>query len=84
MHLKIPPAPLDTKIDALADRLADVSFIIKKRQSRDELVASRPVYDSTCSYFKSPSHGANRCDSNPHRDMKCPRGEKVGHSETSC
>ena len=77
-------SPLETKVDALTDRLADLSLMIKKNQSRNEATTFRPVHDRTCSYCKRPGHGANRCDANPHRDTKCPRCEKFGHSETRC
>ena len=84
MRSKAPLSPLETKVGALSDRLAYISLMIKKNQSRDEATAFRPVHDRTCSYCKRPGHGANRCDANPHRDTKCRRCGTFGHSETSC
>ena len=79
-----PMSPLERKVDALTNHLADLSLMIKKNQSRDETTAFHPLHDRTCSYYKRPGHGANRCDANPHRDTKCPRCGTFGHSETSC
>ena len=84
MRSNAPLSPLETKIDAFTNQLADLSLMIKKNQSRDEATAFRSVHDRTCSYCKRPGHGANRCDTNPHRDTKCPRCGTCGHSETSC
>ena len=76
-----PMSPLETKFDALLDRLADLSLMINNNQSRDETTEFRPVHDLTGSYCKPPGHGANRCDVNPHRDTKCPCYGTF-HSET--
>ena len=83
MRSNAPLYPLETKTDALADRLADMSLIIKKNPSRDEAAVFRPVHVRTCTYCKLPGHGANRCDANSHRDTKCPPCETFGRSATS-
>ena len=77
-------SPLETKVDALTDRLADFSLMMRKNQSRDEATTFRPVHDRTCSYCKRPGHGANRCDANPHKDTKFPPCRNFDHLETSC
>ena len=84
MRSNAPSSPLETKVDALKNQLADLSLMIKKNQSRDEATAFRPIHERTCSYCKRLGHDANRCDANLHRDTKCPRCGKFGHSETSC
>ena len=84
MRSNAPLYLLETNVDALTNHLADLSLMIKQHQSMDEATAFRPVHDHTCSYCKRPGHGANRCDANPHRDTKCLRCGKFGHSETSC
>ena len=84
MQSSAPSSPLETKVDALTNQLADLSLMMKKNQSRDEATAFRPVHEHTCSYCRHPGHGANRCDANPHRDTKCPPCGTFGHSETSC
>ena len=83
MRSSAPLSLLEAKFDALTDLLADLSLMLRKNQSRDVSTAFRPVHDRTCSYCKRPSHGANRCDANPHRDTKCPRCGPFGPSETS-
>ena len=66
MRSNAPMSPLERKVDALTNRLADLSLLIKKNQSRDEATAFRPFHNRTCSYCKRPGHGANRCDANSH------------------
>ena len=84
MRSNAPASLLETKVDALKNQLAERSLTIKQNQSTDEATAFRPVHKRTCSYCKHPGHGANRCDANLHRDTKCRRCGKFGHSETSC
>lgn len=73
------PSALETKADSLADQLIAPSVITKKTQTRSD----KPIYDRTSSCCKRPDHGANRCNSNQHRDTKYPRCGKLGHSGKS-
>ena len=84
MRSNAPLSPLQTKVDALADRMADLSLLMKRDQSEDEATALGPVHNRIGSYFKCPGHGANCYHDNLHRDTKCPRCGTFRHSEISC
>ena len=66
-------------MDALANQMAELSLIVKKSQTQEGRNTTRQ-----CSYCEKSGHGAGRCESNPHRNTRCPRCQKWGHSEATC
>ena len=82
----LPPnarsANVESKVDALAEQLSQLSLIIKKQTTQP----GGPPGGSTrlCSFCKKEGHAANRCPSNPHRDSMCARCGKKGHAEVTC
>ena len=70
---------LENKVDAITSQLAELSFMMKKRQTPGD---SAPSW--TCSYCKGSRHSPNRCHSNPHRNTRCPTCGKVGHAAETC
>ena len=70
---------LENKVDALTSQLAELSLMMKKRQTPGESDTRW-----TCSCCKEPGDSATRCRSNPHRDSRFPTCGKIGHTTESC
>ena len=66
---------LENKFDATTSQLAELSLMMKKRQTPGDSATGW-----TCSYCKEPGHSPNRCHSNPHRNTHCPTCGNVGHA----
>lgn len=85
-------ANMESKVDNLADQLADLTLLMKKaRKNEAGSSASHAAgadigkgKDRICSFCDTPGHGANRCPNNPNRGVKCPRCGKMGHNESTC
>ena len=69
-------------MDKLAEQLAELSLIVRKQtgaSSSDRRETPRP-----CSFCQKPGHGANSCPENPHRDTRCSKCGRLGHSVATC
>lgn len=70
---------IEKKVESLADQLAELSLLVKKKQ-----IVELTEIVRTCSFCKEPGHSAVRCLSNPNRDFSCPKCGKQGHGEDTC
>ena len=59
--------------------MAELSLIVKNSQTQEGRNTPRQ-----CSHCQKSRQGAGRCESNPHRNTRCPRCQKWGHSEATC
>ena len=75
-------ANVESKVDALADQLSQLSLLIKKQTTQP----GGPPGERTrlCSFCKKEGHAANRCPSNPHLDSMCARCGKKDHAKATC
>ena len=73
---------VESKVDKLAEQLAELSLIVRKQtgsSSSDRRETPRP-----CSFCPKPGHGANSYPENPHRDTRCSKCVRLGHSVATC
>eukprot|EP00737_Agarophyton_chilense_P004355 gb/GEZJ01005436.1/.p1 GENE.gb/GEZJ01005436.1/~~gb/GEZJ01005436.1/.p1 ORF type:complete len:250 (-),score=29.54 gb/GEZJ01005436.1/:2825-3574(-) len=80
---KTPEAPqMEEKVDQLAEQLSKLALFVKKSQTP----ASQANKDEQrlCTYCQKPGHYSTRCLLNPHRDTRCGRCGKNGHSIVNC
>ena len=61
---------VEEKVDMLADNLAELSLLMKKKNADQSYLDTR-----TCSFCKDVGHVATRCLSNPYRTTRCPSWE---------
>ena len=59
---------LEAKVDALANQVAELSLIVTESQTQEGRNTTRQYY-----YSQKLGHGAGPCESNPHRNTRCPR-----------
>lgn len=87
-HTDIRMEMLEDKVDRLADKLENLTQIIKKRtkkgtpasiQNRESWFAQR-----TCSYCHRTVHGAAECNQSPERKTLYRRCNQYGHTEVMC
>lgn len=74
--------PIDDKVDALTDRLTELSLMIKTSSAVNR--ESTTGLQHSCNLCKKPGHGPSRCDYNPNRDHRCEKCGKLGHKPVTC
>ena len=65
---------VETKIDTLTEKMAELSLIVKKTSEKLEKASASKNSDEKvklCSYCKGPNCFASICPKNPHRDTIC-------------
>ena len=74
-----PDQAMESKVDELADQLKDLTLMVKGMRKAEKTVEVKQD-DRVCSYCRKPGHTANRCESNPHRNIRRSSCNKIGHS----
>lgn len=66
-------------VDALADQLAQLSLMMKHKQT-----APDTSQVSTCSFCRTAGHHVTSCPSNPHRSTRFTECGKLGYAVETC
>lgn len=73
------------EVDDLANKLSDLSLMVRKIVSRDKFTPSpENAMDRVCSFCNNQGHSANRCARIPDREKKCRWCGRMGYIKVNC
>lgn len=76
---------MESRMEDLSEMMSNLHLVIKKSHTTPKSGnPGKKLEDITCSFCNETGHYANKCPKNPHRNTKCTRCGKQGHTESSC